>query len=333
MKILYIGQLNDGGTCLDRLRSLERLGNEVVGFDVSPFQSRFRLLRSAQWRIQPELLLRDLNNSLIARTATRGEFDLVWIDKGVWIFPDTVAQLRANCGNRAVHFTPDPQIQSNRSRHFLKSMPLYDLMITTKVFEVSEYRAAGAKSVLLSTQSYCPVRYRDPKPRAQFLAEVGFIGHYERHYGVQVSAVAADHSIRIWGRRWAIARHLSGIAPHVVQGDGLWRADYVDALASFKIGLGLLSKYIPEQHTTRSFEIPAAGTFLLAERTEEHLGLFEEGREAEFFGSQEELVSKVRFYLANEVSRKRIAESGRKRCHRSGYDTDSVLSAVMKEIR
>ena len=128
MKILYIGQLNDGGTCLDRLRSLERLGNEVVGFDVSPFQSRFRLLRSAQWRIQPELLLRDLNNSLIARTATRGEFDLVWIDKGVWIFPDTVAQLRANCGNRAVHFTPDPQIQSNRSRHFLKSMPLYDLM-------------------------------------------------------------------------------------------------------------------------------------------------------------------------------------------------------------
>jgi spore maturation protein CgeB len=118
----------------------------------------------------------------------------------------------------------------------------------------------------------------------------------------------------------------------MVGGDGLWGDDYVDALASFRIGLGLLSKYIPEQHTTRTFEIPAAGAFLLAERTFEHEGFFVEGREAEFFTSPGEMVSKAKFYLENEALRSRIAERGRERCRRSGYDTDSVLSRILKSI-
>ena len=117
----------------------------------------------------------------------------------------------------------------------------------------------------------------------------------------------------------------------VVKGDGLWRADYVNALASFRIGLGLLSKYIPEQHTTRTFEIPAAGSFLLAERTAEHQNFFQEGEEAEFFESSAELASKAVFYLSNDSARRRIAARGRERCRRSGYDSDSLLQRVFME--
>jgi spore maturation protein CgeB len=118
----------------------------------------------------------------------------------------------------------------------------------------------------------------------------------------------------------------------MVRADGLWGDDYVHALASFKIGLGLLSKAIPEQHTTRTFEIPAAGTFLLAERTDEHRAFFEEGREAEYFDSTEELHDKVLFYLRNDAARSTIAARGRERCQRSGYDNDSVLAGVMNQI-
>ena len=103
-------------------------------------------------------------------------------------------------------------------------------------------------------------------------------------------------------------------------------------IAGSQIALGFLRELNPDQHTTRTFEIPAIGGFMLADRTEDHLEFFEEGREAEYFSSDEEYRDKVAFYLANEPTRTRVAAAGHRRCITSGYSYDDRIRIVMREL-
>jgi spore maturation protein CgeB len=115
-------------------------------------------------------------------------------------------------------------------------------------------------------------------------------------------------------------------------GDALWGSRYPRTLARAKIALGLLSKRIPETTTTRTFEIPAAAAFMLAERTNDHLALFEEGIEADFFTSDEELREKIQFYLTHDTVRTKIAAAGRRRCVKSGYHSEKQLRNVLSHL-
>ena len=93
-----------------------------------------------------------------------------------------------------------------------------------------------------------------------------------------------------------------------------------------------MRKAWPDQHTTRTFEIPACSSLLLADRTEEHQQFFEEGKEAEFFASCEELLDKVKFYCSNESARKCVADRGYKRCKEGGYAYVCRLRVALLEL-
>ena len=104
------------------------------------------------------------------------------------------------------------------------------------------------------------------------------------------------------------------------------------AIASSRISLGFVREICPDQHTTRTFEIPAIGGFMLADRTDEHSEFFEEGKEAEFFGSDAEYADKLKYYLAHEEERDRIAKAGHERCLSSGYSYDDRMKLVLSEL-
>lgn len=337
MSLLYIGQLWSGGTCAARLNTLGRLGVAAVPFDATPYlRLGSRVEQSVQSRLKIGRGIRELNRALVAR-AGEGGFDTVWIDKGVWLYPETLNVLREAAHRRfTVHYTPDPQITFHRSRHFFKCLPIYDLVVTTKAFEVEAYRQLGAREVELVLQGYgtqfVPSSDGDALDPA-LQSEVCFIGHCERHYADRVvAATACTERMVVWGPGWPRYARCRFWARKVVQGNGIWGNDYPRALRSTKIALGLLSKLIAETSTTRTFEIPATGTFMLAERNDEHLSLFEEGKEAEYFESDDELCDKLRFYLANDTTRRAIAHAGRERCLKSGYSDEHQLRRVLERI-
>ena len=336
MRILYIGQLWEGGTALERMKILEGFGHSIIPFDVMRFtKGSSRPLRSIAGRFNVGPILNDLNRVLNQEAASLESISHIWVDKGVWIYPKTLQSLKHTTRAMAIHYTPDPQIFLHRSRHFISSLPLYDVVITTKEWEVEAYKNAGAKRVILTYQGYDRRFYPRTVGHAEwerFGSDVCFIGHLEKHYAKKLKALSSlDLRLRIWGPGWPRYARVHSWAKGLA-GDGIWGENYPTALASTKIALGLLSKWIPETSTTRSFEIPAAGTFLLAERTPMHQELFEEGKEADFFSSDDELMDKTRFYLKNDEARQKIAAAGRARCERSGYSSTDLLRNVIETI-
>ncbi len=337
MRILYIGQLWEGGTCVERMRVLEQLGFDILPFDTTPFATAAtRIERSLAQRANIGRGISHLNAKLMVLTK-EARFDAVWIDKGVWIYPETVTTLRARSERRiAVHYTPDPQILDNRSRHFLQSIPIYDLLVTTKPFELERYRAHHANSILLVLQGYgrqFVPRVPTESDLSCFSSDVCFIGHCESHYAARMKAVHKETKcIQIWGPRWPRYAQFHPWARPLVRGEGIWGDRYPLALSCAKIAVGLLSKLVPETTTTRTFEIPAIGMFMLAERTPDHLELFEEGEEAQFFADDDELRDKIRFYLGHDAARIQIAAAGRERCLKSGYSVEHQLRRVVEKL-
>jgi len=302
------------------------LALQQLGFTVTPLDyyrhvsSGSRVARSARHRFAWGLEISRLNHELVA--AARGEFDWIWIEKGVWIIPETLAAIQSP-GRRLIHYTPDSMFYVNKSRHFMQSIPQYDVLITPKRFEIDLYRRHGARRVMLLLHGYDQRLFR-PLPSStpdleSYSSDLCFVGRYEPHYRRRIHAAAETRAeVAVWGA-WGRAARVRPWLRGVLRGGGVWDEDYVRVLNGAKIGLGLLTRLAPDESTTRTFEIPACGTMLLAERSREHSELFEEGQEAEFFTSDGEMQEKIRWYLSHDKERSKIAAAGHARGVTSGY--------------
>jgi len=335
MLIFYVGELWNGGTCLHRKRALERLGHEVIGFDISKYKFKYRILRSVEHRFNFGPYHYLLNAQIVKTIKNLKGIDIFWVDKGRWIFPSLLVYIKKKFkGIKLIHYTPDYLLTSQRSRYFIKSIPIYDLCVTTKSAEVEIYKQLGGRNVMFVFSSFCPEVHRPGPPVHNLISDICFVGHCEPHYINYLRYLKELKAlILIRGDGWLSKRKLFN-NNWLIAGSA-WEEDYAKVLRSSKISLGFLSRYskkIPDFHTSRSIEIPACGSFLLAERTHEHKVLFEEGKEADFFNEGEELIDKAKFYLKNENVRNTIAKAGYEKVYKLGLRNDDVMKKALDKL-
>ncbi|MBI5725351.1 MAG: glycosyltransferase [Planctomycetes bacterium] len=338
MKILYAGQINPEYVSTTRLRmdAIAELGHEVQPFCVMPYHrwGCCRLARSLAHRLAWGPGFWKLNADLAA-AAESFRPDVLWVDKGTWITPDTLRQIKNICGCALVHYTPDPAIVHHRTRHFIRAIRCYDLLATNKSYEVELYRRCGGKEIILQPPGFDEHLHRPMELTAgqqtEFGCDVVFIGTYSPGRELPLTALReTGAALTIWGAGWQKCRDpwLAGRA----RGRDLSGEQYVLGLCGAKIALGLLSPLVPDKCTTRSVEIPACGVFMLATRTDEHIALFQEDKEAVFFDTPQELAEKTCYYLQHDDLRRQIAQAGRLRCLTNGYSYKSLMKQILMRV-
>ncbi len=195
---------------------------------------------------------------------------------------------------------------------------------TTDRSSIPKYHALGYKNVLLTQWGANTAIYR--KADEPITYDVSFVGqaHGDRpaiiralqKQGIWVYTRGTHWKVRRWhnyGRRLGVLSKLR--YERIVNTTRISQEEMVKVFRCSRINLNLSvsSQLAQNQIKGRNFEIPACGGFQLsgvAERLEE---FFEPDKEIVLYRSFDELVEKIRYYLAHESERATIAEAGYQR--------------------
>lgn len=342
MRILSVGGMNGlSNTCLHRNWALHKIADEVddVNTQLHPASLLTRICYHLfYWGLPIRIPENNNENERICAMVRQKHYDVVWIDKGHTILPSTLKYIKAvSPSTLIVSYSPDNMaLRHNQTQQYLETIPLYDYIFTNKSYILEDMRKLGAKNIHFVNNSYEETFHHPfkltPDEKKELGGDVGFVGMWEQERCESILYLAW-HGVKVkvfgdkkWNKYKTYSPNLE-IVGHLLKGE-----DYSKSLQAFRISLCFLRKMNLDQQTTRSVEIPACGGFMLAERTNEHLSLFKEDEEAVFFSSNEELLEKCLYYLNHETERKRIAESGRKRCITSGYSNEGMIRHALNIV-
>jgi spore maturation protein CgeB len=337
VKAAYVGILTTGSTSGMRADWLRRINPDWdwqwIDTDIPMLRSA-RIWQSLAFRYQAGLAVQRINQFVVDQLSAKS-YDLIWVDKAVFLSPQTVALLRQS-SRRLVHFTPDTAFGVNASRNFEQAIAHFDLLVTTKTFEIGDYaKRTSPEKVLLVSQGFDP-RVHHPRatddPRRKEVVFVGLAEHDRERCIAELLNNAI--TVRLAGRGWsAFVRKWTGHPNLIFAGEDAFGDAYAELLSNCWIGLGLLSKRFPELHTTRTFEIPACGAVLATEETAETSRFFTP-REAIFFRDYRDLAIQVReLFSRGDDALARIATAGRARVLSDRRDYESLLTDIMCDQR
>lgn len=304
---------------------------EVIDTDI-PFLKHNRVFRSLGHRYKIGPVIRAINKYILQNLSPQ-HYDLVWIDKGVFLRRDTTIHLRKRT-EMLVHYTPDTAFFGNKSKLFYDSVDEYDYVITTKNFELPEYRALLPENKIIATTQGFDTDIH--QPRIAFNKKhrrVAFVGLCEPSREAIIQQLINNQiKVAIAGFKWDRFVRKNKNNPFLeFKGRSLWNHEYAELISSSFFSLGMLSKLFPERHTTRTFEIPACGTALLTEKNEETSSFFS-NTEAIFYKDASDLVDQIKYYQEHPAELEQLTLNGYNKVVCEGFDYHNILKRVLTKI-
>lgn len=333
LKILFVHPLV--GNAYELFKAFSRNQGVSIEALLSEIDKSFGVYDKIMHKLKLPTDKYNVNKKLLAKDLAG--FDVLFVVKSNELKPSTLNEIKSKYPQlKLINWSLDDMYAwHNRSLYYTWSLKLYDLVFTTKSYNVDELPLLGAKKVVYLTQAYSKDIHFPQRSCRKFEHDVVFIGYPEKAR-IESILYLAEHGIHVdiygypqaWKKSTFIIEH-QNISVH---DEFLEGKNYAEALSCAKISLCFLRKANRDLHTSRSIEIPACGGFMIAERTKDHLELFTENKEAVYFDNNVELLEKVKYFFANDKERKKITHKGYTRCLSSGYSYDDMVSKILQEV-
>lgn len=336
-RILYIGE--DSGNSLSRLNAMKRLGYEVDTITPRKFLPKSNIIDRIMWKFSSLFFIPIINKGIKNKLKGKHTYDLIWVNAGDYLFPSSVKILKKYSKNIINYTTDDPFGGRDGARHlgYKKSINLYNLIVVVRKPNIKEAYDLGAKKVMFTYMTADEVDHKKynltDKDIKELASEVLFLGTWFPERGpFMLKLIKEGVPLTIIGPRWEKSKEWLDLKPYY-RGSGLYGGDYAKAIQSSKICLGLLSKGNRDEHTTRSMEIPALGSLLCAERTNEHEALYKDGVEAVFWENAEECALRCNELLNNNNLLNEIKNNGFIKVHKNKSFNEFMINKIIQHIQ
>lgn len=293
--------LRDRGWLVDEVESARHYGARTLA------ERAERRLRRTQYDAR--------YNADIVAACDRVRPDVLFTVKGSGIRDDTLTALEAR-GIATVNYFPDYHLTDIAPG----AIRAYSAFITTKSFQLDHLRdVRDPKPVHFVHHGYSPLVHRPLRRPSGLAADIAYVGNaspYKAAFLTPLVAANPGAIVRIYGANWEVYRD-TPLASAIV-GERVSPDYMAEVVATSAINVSLHMGRTASQEwedlvSTRTFEIPACGGFMLHIDNAEVRSLFDVPGEIDVFATPEELVAKALHYLDHPVDRRAIAARGQAR--------------------
>src|SRR5271168_3610686 len=250
MRVLYGGNLEMGATTEHRLRALRRsISADVIEFPYEPYLAmRVPVLRRLSDRTLLSPGISAINRTLSALIARRRP-DVVWLDKPVHFYPETIESI-ARSGVKVISYMPDDPYGPRRDfgwRHFKSALPHYWAHVVTREVTRCDFLKLGALRVAnvpfaFEPSIHFPPAMLDLSPPRDF--DVTFVGSPFDNRVEWITKLASDlPGIRfgLFGPGWK--RHKSRLGEvGLVCNPPVWNDQYREVIWRSKLSLSFVTR-------------------------------------------------------------------------------------------
>ncbi|HRO41242.1 MAG TPA: glycosyltransferase [Flavipsychrobacter sp.] len=276
-------------------------------------------------------ILKEINHDIIEKIEKQ-HFDLVWVWKGMELFPNTLLKIKRK-GIKVVNYNPDnPFIFSGTgsgNKHVRQSIPLYDYHFTydREVKDRLQKEYSAPCDILPFGFDISDELYNECIKEAEIM-RLCFLGNPDKQRAALLTQILEQGiPIDVYGRNWEkFITH-----PHLTINQAVYGVEFWKILRKYRIQLNIMRPHNENSHNMRSFEIPGVGGIMLAPQTPDHEQYFVDRSEVWLYRDVEECVVQIKYLLtlsADEANKIRAA--ARQRSLESGYNYEARSACVIK---
>lgn len=339
--ILFVGPLRyEGGLASSYKRAFESLGFQVAVFDLEAERARVAPLGKVGSRLMAHLDFFALNakaNRHLVRAVSEMKPALVVVFCTSFVRAASILQIKINLPTtRVINIFPDPL--HNLQDYGIAALPLYDLFCTHTQAAVPYLHQMGCQNPFYLPLAADPFMHYpmplEPADLKEFGSDLVFVGNWRREHE-QLFSHLEGFDLAIWGPDYwrRHARKGSWVRSRWRGRPLLTGVEYAKAHLASKIALDPIDPLNGPSHNMRLFEVAACGVFSLVARTVEVQELFQEGETVACFDGPNELLDKVRYYLAHPEDRQHMAQQAYEHVVHGGHTYVDRVRTLLQELR
>lgn len=260
--------------------------------------------------------------------------DIIWIFKGMEIFPSSLAWARQQ-HIRLVNYNPDNPFlftgKGSGNSYVTEALPLYDLHLTYNLQIQQELEAKyPIPTAWLPFGFDLSQQLFETGARQEEVIKTCFLGNPDEQRAAFINGLAAQGlAIDVYGNDWkTFARHPAITVFPAVYADEFWKT-----LRRYRVQLNLMRIHNEDSHNMRSFEIPGVGGIMLAPSTTEHRLFFRDREEAFLFTDLKDCAAQANLLLGMDSTQAGvIRQKARQRSLTDGYSYDSRSRFVFDQF-